>query len=389
MEINNSDFVILIVDDDDVNVLLLKLLISKAGYKTLTSYNGKNALEIVDKQRPDLILSDILMPIMDGHEVARRLREMPNKADIPIIFLSSLNSTEDTVLGFKLGAADYVSKPFNNDELLTRINHQISLIAAKRLISRQGEELRKTILGRDKLYSVIAHDLRAPIASIRMIMEVLIAGIKKERIDEDMYELLIMANRLTDDSFTLLDNLLKWTKGQTGLLNTVFQDNIDIMNLVNGVVEVLREVAKLKNVTIHIIGNTERVARIDIDMAKSALRNLISNAIKFSYSGSIVEVEIVEEPQRIIINVRDHGTGISEENQKKLFQSESHFTSYGTDNEEGSGLGLLLCNEFVKRNGGTLGFVSQEGVGSTFSFDIPTPPKQGYDHSISKRQNNI
>ena len=384
MEINNSDFTILIVDDVDANVLLLKLLISKAGYKTLTAYTGRDALEIVDKQRPDLILLDIMMPIMDGHEVARRLRELPDKADIPIIFLSALNSTEDIVQGFKLGAADYVSKPFNKDELLTRINHQVSLIDAKRTISRQTEELRKTILGRDKLYSVIAHDLRAPIASIRMVMEVLIAGIKKESIDEDMFELLIMANRLTDDSFTLLDNLLKWTKSQTGRLNTVFQDEIDVMNLVSGVVEVLRAVAKLKNITINIVGSTERFARIDIDMIKTALRNLISNAIKFSYDGSVVEVEIVEEPERIIILVRDHGAGISKENQNKLFQAESHFTSYGTDHEEGSGLGLLLCNEFVGRNGGTLGFVSQEGVGSTFSFDIPTPPKQGYGRSISR-----
>jgi len=385
MEINNSDFTILIVDDVDANVLLLKLLISKAGYKTLTAYTGRDALEIVDKQRPDLILLDIMMPIMDGHEVARRLRELPDKADIPIIFLSALNSTEDIVQGFKLGAADYVSKPFNKDELLTRINHQVSLIDAKRTISRQTEELRKTILGRDKLYSVIAHDLRAPIASIRMVMEVLIAGIKKESINEDMFELLIMANRLTDDSFTLLDNLLKWTKSQTGRLNTVFQDEIDVMNLVSGVVEVLRAVAKLKNITINIIGSTERFARIDIDMIKTALRNLISNAIKFSYDGSVVEVEIVEEPERIIILVRDHGAGISKENQNKLFQAESHFTSYGTDHEEGSGLGLLLCNEFVGRNGGTLSFVSQEGVGSTFSFDIPTPVKK--DSIVSGSQN--
>jgi len=375
MEINNSDFTILIVDDVDANVLLIKLLISKAGYKTLTAYNGKDALAIVERYKPDLILLDIMMPIMDGHEVARRLREMPEVSDMPIIFLSALNSTEDIVEGFKLGAADYVSKPFNKEELLTRINHQIALIAAMRLISHQTEELRKTILGRDKLYSVIAHDLRAPIASIRMVMEVLIAGIKKESIDNDLYELLIMANRLTDDSFSLLDNLLKWTKSQTGRLNTVFQEGIDIMNLVNGVVDVLRAVAKLKNISINIIGSTERLARIDIDMVKTALRNLISNAIKFSYDNSVVEVEIIEEPERIIFYVKDYGSGISTENRGKLFNSESHFTSYGTDNEEGSGLGLLLCNEFVKRNGGTLSFISQEGVGSTFSFDIPTPQK--------------
>ncbi|HCV16108.1 MAG TPA: hybrid sensor histidine kinase/response regulator [Rikenellaceae bacterium] len=375
MDFKNSDFTVLIVDDVDANVLLLKLLISKAGYKTISAYNGKDALEIVMEQSPDLILLDIMMPVMDGHQVAKKLKEIPEKAEIPIIFLSALNSTDDIVQGFKLGAADYVSKPFNKDELLSRINHQISLIAAKRTISRQTEELRKTILGRDKLYSVIAHDLRSPIASIRMVMEVLINGITKESIDPDMYDLLIMANRLTDDSFTLLDNLLKWTKSQTGRLNSVFQDDVEIMNLVTGVVEVLRGVAKLKNIEISLLGSSDRIARIDIDMAKTALRNLLSNAIKFSFDGSRIEVKITEEDSRVIVAIKDYGAGISEEKQKLLFKADTHFTSFGTGNEEGSGLGLLLCNEFVSRNGGKLWFVSEEGKGSTFSFDIPTPKK--------------
>lgn len=375
MDFKNSDFTVLIVDDVDANVLLLKLLISKAGYKTISAYNGKDALEIVMEQSPDLILLDIMMPVMDGHQVAKKLKEIPEKAEIPIIFLSALNSTDDIVQGFQLGAADYVSKPFNKDELLTRINHQISLIAAKRTISRQTEELRKTILGRDKLYSVIAHDLRSPIASIRMVMEVLINGITKESIDPDMYDLLIMANRLTDDSFSLLDNLLKWTKSQTGRLNSVFQDDVEIMNLVNGVVEVLRGVAKLKNIDIELSGSTDRIARIDIDMAKTALRNLLSNAIKFSFDGSRIEIKITEEDSRVVIDIKDYGAGISQEKQKLLFKTDTHFTSFGTGNEEGSGLGLLLCDEFVRRNGGSLWFISEEGKGSTFSFDIPAPKK--------------
>lgn len=375
MEINNSEYTVLIVDDVDANVLLLKLLISKAGYKTLSAFNGRDALEVIMKENPDLVLLDIMMPIMDGHEVAKRLKEIPGKEELPIIFLSALNSTEDIVQGFKLGAADYVSKPFNKDELLTRINHQISLIHAKKTIERQTQELKKTIIGRDKLYSVIAHDLRSPIASIRMVMEVLINGISKESVDPEMYDLLIMANRLTDDSFTLLDNLLKWTKSQTGRLNTVFQDDVDIMHLVTGVVEVFRGVARLKNITINLSGTTNRVARIDIDMTKTALRNLLSNAVKFSYDNSEVDVVVREEEERVVLDVHDNGAGISKDKQKLLFKTDTHFTSFGTGNEEGSGLGLLLCNEFVKRNGGNLSFTSEEGKGSTFSFDIPTPKK--------------
>ena len=375
MDINNSDFTVLIVDDVDANVLLLKLLLSKAGYKTLTAYNGRDALEIVKNSSPDLILLDIMMPVMDGHEVAAQLREMPERRDVPIIFLSALNSPDDIVKGFKFGAADYVSKPFNKDELLIRVNHQLSLVSAKRIISRQNEELQRTIIGRDKLYSVIAHDLRSPIGSIRMVMNALVLNIPKETLDEDMYELLIMGNRLTEESFVLLDNLLKWTKSQTGRLNTVFQDNVEILPLIRGEVELSEVVAELKNIRIKLNGDTNAKVRIDQDMIKTVLRNLVSNAIKFSNPASEVNVNIAEKEGQILISVMDSGEGISQENQDKLFKADSHFTSFGTDNEEGSGLGLLLCKEFVTRNGGKIWFESNEGEGSTFYFNIPIQSK--------------
>lgn len=371
MEINNQDFTILIVDDVDANVLLLKLLLSKAGYKTLSAYNGKDALDIIEKQNPDLVLLDIMMPVMDGHEVAARLREMPEKVNLPIIFLSALNSPDDIVKGFKHGAADYVSKPFNKDELLIRVRHQLSLISATRIIQNQKEELHKTIEARDKLYSIIAHDLRSPIGSIRMIMNALSLNVEKERLEEDMYELMMMGNRLADETFVLLDNLLKWTKSQTGRLNTVFQDDVDILPLIKGEVELLEVVSELKNISISLEGNTTAKARIDQDMIKTVLRNLVSNAVKFSHPGTSVLVKVEEKGDRVIVSVIDNGEGISEADQNKLFKSDSHFTSFGTENEEGSGLGLLLCKEFITRNGGNIWFTSVRGEGSVFNFDIP------------------
>ena len=371
MEINNQDFTILIVDDVDANVLLLKLLLSKAGYKTLSAYNGKDALDIIEKQNPDLVLLDIMMPVMDGHEVAARLREMPEKVNLPIIFLSALNSPDDIVKGFKHGAADYVSKPFNKDELLIRVRHQLSLISATRIIQNQKEELHKTIEARDKLYSIIAHDLRSPIGSIRMIMNALSLNVEKEHLEEDMYELMMMGNRLADETFVLLDNLLKWTKSQTGRLNTVFQDDVDILPLIKGEVELLEVVSELKNISISLEGNTTAKARIDQDMIKTVLRNLVSNAVKFSHPGTSVLVKVEEKGDRVIVSVIDNGEGISEADQNKLFKSDSHFTSFGTENEEGSGLGLLLCKEFITRNGGNIWFTSVRGEGSVFNFDIP------------------
>ena len=371
MEINPSEYKILIVDDVMSNVLLLKVLLTNEKFAIATASNGRQALEQVDKENPDLVLLDVMMPDMSGFEVAQHLKANPKTADIPIIFLTALNSTTDIVKGFQVGANDFISKPFNKEELIIRVTHQISLVAAKRIILNKTEELQRTIAGRDKLYSVIAHDLRSPMGSIKMVLNMLILNLPSETIGDEMYELLTMANQTTEDVFSLLDNLLKWTKSQIGKLKVVYQD-INMVEVVEGVSEIFTMVASLKNIKIVQDVPVENVAvRADIDMIKTVIRNLISNAIKFSNEGSEVVVSLAEEDGMAIVSVKDSGCGIDDENQKKLLHTDTHFSTFGTNNEEGSGLGLLLCQDFVVKNGGKLWFTSKKGDGSTFSFSIP------------------
>ena len=371
MEINPSEYKILIVDDVMSNVLLLKVLLTNEKFAIATASNGRQALEQVEKENPDLVLLDVMMPDMSGFEVAQHLKSNPQTAEIPIIFLTALNSTADIVKGFQVGANDFISKPFNKEELIIRVTHQISLVAAKRLILSKTEELQRTIAGRDKLYSVIAHDLRSPMGSIKMVLNMLILNLPAEKIGIEMYELLTMANQTTEDVFSLLDNLLKWTKSQIGKLKVVYQ-NIDMVEVVEGVSEIFTMVAGLKNIRIAMDIPDERVeVRADIDMIKTVIRNLISNAIKFSNEGSEVLVSLKEEDNMAVVSVKDSGCGIDEENQKKLLHTDTHFSTFGTNNEEGSGLGLLLCKDFVTKNGGELWFTSKKEEGSTFSFSIP------------------
>ena len=371
MEINPSEYKVLIVDDVISNVLLLKVLLTNEKFKIVTAGNGTQALEQVKKENPDLVLLDVMMPDISGFEVAQQMKADPEMAEIPIIFLTALNSTADIVKGFQVGGNDFISKPFNKEELIIRVTHQISLVAATRIIVAQTEELRKTIMGRDKLYSVIAHDLRSPMGSIKMVLNMLILNLPSETIGDEMYELLTMANQTTEDVFSLLDNLLKWTKSQIGKLKVVYQD-INMVEVVEGVSEIFTMVASLKNIKIVQDVPVENVAvRADIDMIKTVIRNLISNAIKFSNEGSEVVVSLAEEDGMAIVSVKDSGCGIDDENQKKLLHTDTHFSTFGTNNEEGSGLGLLLCQDFVVKNGGKLWFTSKKGDGSTFSFSIP------------------
>ena len=381
MKINPAEYKILVVDDVQSNVLLLKALLGRERFGIVCAMSGTEALEKVKSEHPDLILLDVMMPDMDGFEVAGRLKVDPEHAEIPIIFLTALNDSASVVRGFQLGANDFISKPFRREELLIRVEHQLSLVDARRIILRQTEELRKTIAGRDKLYSVIAHDLRSPMASIKMLCNTIMMSIDKQTVPADMFEMLEMTNRTAEEVFSLLDNLLKWTKSQLGKLSNVPQ-TIDMVGLIDGVIEVFKPIADSKSISLKLDSEVEFVdVIVDIEMIKSVVRNLISNAIKFSHKDSTVlirvKVQEVEDENRaendkeVLVTVSDSGCGIKKEDQEKLLNEATHFTTFGTDSEEGSGLGLLLCKDFVSKNHGRLWFTSEEGVGSNFNFTIP------------------
>ena len=368
--IDHSDYKILIVDDVVSNVLLLKVLLKNEKFKTVTASDGLEAIQQAEKELPDLILLDVMMPQMDGFETAMHLKNNPTTAGIPIIFLTALNSTQDIVKGFQAGANDFITKPFNKEELLVRVNHQISLVAAKKLILERTEELRKTIVGRDKLYSVIAHDLRSPLASIKMVLNMMVLGLSEDVIGKEMYQMLQMVNHSTEDVFSLLDNLLKWTKSQIGKLNVVYQD-FRIDEVVEGVLDIFSLVSKSKNIQLVNDSIDTVTVHANVDMVKTILRNLLSNALKFSYEGSQIIIGFQVETDKVIVSVKDSGKGMSAEDKEKLLKTETHFSRYGTNNEEGSGLGLLLCQDFAIKNGGDLWFESEEGKGSTFFFSLP------------------
>lgn len=370
MQINPAEFKLLVVDDVQTNVLLLKALLGKEGYGILVANNGQEALEVIRNENPDLILLDVMMPGMDGFEVAERLKLEEFRCEIPIIFLTALDDTQSIVNGFKLGVGDFISKPFRKEELMVRIKHQLSLVAARRIIEEKNEELRKTIAGRDKMYSVIAHDLRSPMASMKMLLNTIMMSVEKDKIDPDIFDMLEMSNKTSEEVFSLLDNLLKWTKSQLGKL-TVIPQKLDISGLADGVVEVMNSVAEVKHIKLIRTDHESFFVYVDIEMIKSILRNLISNAVKFSNPDSEIKVGIKAEDGKVIVSVTDSGKGIKKEDQHKLLKDSTHFTTYGTNSEEGSGLGLLLCRDFARKNGGELWFESEENLGSVFSFSLP------------------
>ena len=368
-KINRSDYKILIVDDVVSNVLLLKILLTNEKFQVCTANCGNMCIEQAKAEKPDLILLDVMMPDISGFDTAVILKKDPATADIPIIFLTALNNPSDLVHGFQVGANDFLTKPFNKEELVVRVMHQITLVAAKRLIQKQNEELRATISNRDKMYSVIAHDLRSPMASIRMVLNLVVSSMSPDTIGPELYELLDKANRESEECHDLLDNLLKWTKSQTGRLNVVLQD-LDLNDIVPGVVDIFEIIAQTKKIKLNYTGTPRPLTvHADNDMLKTVMRNFMSNAIKFSPEGSTIEITMHAEGRFAKVSICDHGVGIAPDRIDSIFHKGE--TTYGTGGEEGSGLGLQLCADFARKNGGDVMVESVLGEGSTFSFLVP------------------
>ena len=368
-QFNRSDYKILIVDDVVSNVLLLKILLTNEKFQVCTANCGNACIEQAKKEKPDLILLDVMMPDISGFDAAVILKKDPETKDIPIIFLTALNTPSDLVKGFQVGANDFLTKPFNKEELVMRVVQQISLVAAKRIIVHQNEELRRTISNRDKMYSVIAHDLRSPMASIRMVLNLAVSVISPDTVGEEIFGLLDQANRETEEAHDLLDNLLKWTKSQTGRLNVVYQD-FDLDDVIPGVVDIFTMIAEMKKIKLQYVPSDDKISvRADNDMVKTVIRNFISNAIKFTPEGKGIEVYYKRDGDFVRICVQDHGVGIAADRIDSIFHKGE--TTYGTGGEEGSGLGLQLCQDFARKNGGDAYVESVEGEGSTFSFTIP------------------
>jgi len=195
--------------------------------------------------------------------------------------------------------------------------------------------------------------------------------------NESLGNALEMANKTSEEVFSLLDNLLKWTKSQLGKLSNVPQP-IDLVGLVDGVIEVFKPIAESKSIALALERSIESVeVVVDVEMIKSVVRNLISNAIKFSHKDTTVTTRVETRMDErnglneVIVIVSDKGCGIKEEDQPKLLNEATHFTTFGTNSEEGSGLGLLLCKDFVAKNNGQLWFTSKPGAGSDFCFSLP------------------
>ncbi len=353
---------ILIVDDVPANLKILGEILKLEGYKVRPVPNGILALQVIEKEIPDLILLDIMMPEIDGYEVCKRLRENPRFADIPVIFISALNETQNIVKALKVGGVDYVTKPFQAEEVLARVATHLK-------INQQQKELQKLNAEKDKLFSIISHDLRGPLGGFMNYTELMIDD-SMEFTEADIKEMAIELNISAKNIYNLLDNLLNWAKLQRNQI--IIEKKIHILSqIINENLDVIFELAKNKSIDLIIDIDKNIEIETDANMLLTVIRNLISNAIKFTPSGGKITVKNYFEGDEIVICVNDTGIGMSAEIIENLFTINKKSNRLGTGGEASTGLGLILCKDFIEKLDGRIWVESEINIGSSFRFSLP------------------
>lgn len=240
---------------------------------------------------------------------------------------------------------------------------------AIKALKKSDAKLKESNDTKDKFFSIIAHDLRSPFNNILGFSELLVENLNKFETEETEKYLGII-NSSANNTLILLDNLLNWAKSQTGGIS-FNPKKIIISNVILEILKLEKSIAKAKNISLNYLSSDEIEVYVDENMLRTVLRNLISNAIKFTKFGGDIRVYAISKQDRVEITVIDNGVGINEEIRNKLFSLETNETSIGTANEKGSGLGLILCKEFVEKHGGKIWVESELGKGSDFKFTLP------------------
>ena len=356
-----SDTVFLI-DDNPKNLQVAANMLRLANYKVLIADSGKEGLAKIEKYMPDIILLDIMMPVMDGYEVCMKLKSNEKTKDIPVIFLTAKTETESIAKGFEAGGVDYITKPFNSKELLARIQIHVTL-------QKQKTMLREVNTTKDKLFSVLGHDLRGNLASIISISELLLDD-TYEKDPEQIKQFYRHINNQANNLNILLNNVLDWSKTRDNRI--VFDPRkVDIKRLANMNIKLLKENAALKDLSLKSEIHEPVLVKGDENMINTVLRNLIFNAIKYTIPGGSISIMTESDKKNATIKVKDTGVGIRKEKQDSIFNSNTIVSTRGTIEETGTGLGLMICKEFVLKNKGDIWLESEPGEGTTIFFTIP------------------
>lgn len=371
---------ILIVDDTPENLRFLSNTLNDQGYDVLTAINGSLALMGAKTAQPDLILLDIKMPGIDGYEVCRQLKLDEQTRDIPVIFLSFLDEPWDKVTAFAVGGIDYITKPFQTQEVLARVENQLTLRALQQQLTEQNCQLRRLeselrlALENEKEISqlrsdfmaLISHEFRTPLTTISSSNQMLLRysdklSPEKKQVHHDRIESAV------EQMTQLLEEVLLIGRAEAGMLKLELA-HIDVVAVCRQIVETL-QLSTTRHQLIFSTTHQEFYAELDQKFLGHILTNLLSNAIKYSPQGGTIQFDLITTGKSVVFRVQDNGIGIPEKDLHQLFESFARASNVGSI--QGTGLGLAMVKKTVDLHGGKITVESEEGVGTTFTVTLP------------------
>ena len=361
---------ILAVDDNPMNLGVISEHLKQHNYRIIVARDGESALERAEYGRPDLILMDVLMPGIDGFETCRRLKEMETLRDIPVIFMTALSETADKVNAFQAGGVDYIPKPFQQDELLARIQTHLELRRQRIALERKNQQLQDLEQLRDDLVHMMVHDLRSPLWCIHGYLEVL--RDTEDNMSPDGKEMVKELIASSGQLLEMVSSMLDVSKLESGAVELCLE-SVDLVQVARTIFAKYEPLCRTREMWIDVPeGWTEGRVEADVCLITRVIGNLISNAVKFTpESNGVIRVSFEQVNEMMRVCVSDNGYGIPKANRAMLFEKYGQVVSLKTSMRKYStGLGLPFCKLAVESHGGTIGYREQK-KGTCIYFEIP------------------
>lgn len=356
---------IVIVDDNPENLRTLKTILDSCGYETHPAISGKLALNSIKKVNPDIVLLDIMMPHMNGYEVCEHLKADATTKEIPVLFISALDESVDKVKAFDVGGVDYISKPFQAEEVLARVKTHISLSCAQKQLEEHARQLEATNKELEAFSYSVSHDLRSPLRSISGFSEILLDDFSDQLNNEgkEYLQKICQSTKKMSDLITGLLALSRFGKSEINITK------LDLNKMIEKIIADFN--AQYPDKPHHIVVKPNLSARGDRKLVGIVLDNLINNAWKYSSKKDKIEIEIgTRDDNPNVFYIKDNGVGFDMQYVDKVFKPFQRL--HKTDEFEGIGIGLATVSRIIHRHGGDIWAESIPETGTIFYFSFGT-----------------
>lgn len=358
---------ILIVDDNAATREILEAFLEETSHEVESVDSGEKALEIAAKRRPDLVLLDVMMPVMDGFQTTRLLKELAGEEFLPIILATALDDRESRVTALRMGADGFLTKPIDRVELKLRIANLLALRSKDQSLALRNVELLGQQRAREELAELLVHDLKNPCAVVLANLEYVLNPHPGET-EEGRREALLDSQKAAQRALRLLSNLLDTTRAESGRLQLRLAST-PIAAVVGPVLHERLHMARARDITMRSQVLPSATARVDVDVLTRVVENIFDNAMRYTPPGGLIEVRAEPRENALALLIGNSGPPVPEEARTHIF--EKFWQGADERRRHNAGLGLYFCRLAAEAHGGRIWIEQTTELPTIFGIEIP------------------